>query len=108
MIEEYIYIEKRTNAKIMFQISQRTRRFPFGKSVLIFPSKKFLLKNDVPLQAVRSNPLLAGFSLESDLNDWCVVLLVVLLEGKQGLDEVPVLVFDVFGLLTPLFPSFVV
>ena len=91
----------------MFQISQRTRSFPVGNSVMIFPSKKCLLK-DVSLQAVRFNPLLAGFSLESDLNDWCVVLLVVFLEGQQGLDEVPVLVFDVFGLLPPLFPSFVV
>ena len=88
----------------MFQISQRTERFPDGKLFMIFSSKEFLLK-DISLQAV--NHLLTGFSLESDLNDWCVVLLVVFLEGKQRLDEVPVLVFQVFG-LPPLFPSFVV
>ena len=90
----------------MFQISQRARRFPVGKLFMIFPIKKFLLK-DVSHQAVSCNTLLAGFSLESDLNDWCVVLLVVILEGQQSLDEVPVLVFDVFG-LPPLFTSFVV
>ena len=92
----------------MFQISQRARRFSVGKLFMIFPIKKLLLK-DVSLDAVSFNALLAGFSSESDLNDWCVVLvfLVVILEGKQRLDEVPVLVFDVFG-LPPLFPSFVV
>ena len=72
----------------------------------IFPIKKFSLK-DVSHQAVSFNSLLAGFSLESDLDDWCVVFLVILLEGQQGLDEVPILVFDVFG-LPPLLPSFVV
>ena len=72
----------------------------------IFPIKKFSLK-DVSHQAVSFNSLLAGFSLESDLDDWCVVFLVILLEGQQGLDEVPILVFDVFG-LPPLFTSFVV
>ena len=79
----------------MFQISQRARRFSVGKLFMIFPIKKLLLK--------------IGFSPESDLNDWCIVLvfLVVILEGKQRLDEVPVLVFDVFG-LPPLLPSFVV
>ena len=92
----------------MFQISQRARRFSVGKLFMIFPIKKLLLK-DVSLDAVSFNALLAGFSPKSDLNDWCIVLvfLVVILEGKQRLDEVPVLVFDVFG-LPPLFPSFVV
>ena len=77
---------------------------------MIFPGKKFFLM-DNSIQVGSVNTILAGFSLESDLNDWCVVLsifLVVLLEGKQGLDEVPVLVFDVSALLPPLFPSFVV
>ena len=94
----------------MFQISQRTIRFPVGKLFVIFPSKKFFLIDNF-LQAGSDKTVLAGFSLESDLNNWCVVLsifLVVLLEGKQGLEKVPVLVFDVSGLLPPLFPSFVV
>ena len=82
--------------------------FLLEKLFTIFPIKKFLLK-DVFHQAVSLNILQTGFSLESDLDDWRVVLifLIVILEGKQSLDEVPVLVFDVFG-LPPLFPSFVV
>ena len=51
-----------------------------------------------------------GFSLESDLNDRSVVIffvLVVILESQERLDQVPVLVFHVFG-LSPLLTSLVV